>query len=214
LIPFELSEAVMAFLVGLVMHRCGVSVEVIWVSTFLMTVGSGTLIDYSVDSSLVKVIIYQILAGLGSGGLFQPYIIAVQTRVQQDDQAAATAALGFVRMVAGALALVIGGVIFENGMLSEGSALLRAGLPANLTASFTGQDAVTNVGAIGIIENVLQRSAVQQAYAASLRGVWILMAAIAAAALVSTGFIKKSVLTEEHSETITGLKEKNTNERG
>lgn len=54
----------------------------------------------------------------------------------------------------------------------------------------------------------LQRQAVKQAFAWSIRNIWILYTALAAVGLVASAFIRKQELSKEHVETKTGLKEK------
>ena len=57
----------------------------------MMTLGYGLFIDLDAESSLAKIVLYQIVAGLGVGPLFQAPLIALQSLVPKGDIAAATA---------------------------------------------------------------------------------------------------------------------------
>jgi len=106
------------------------------------------------------------------------------------------------------MGLVIGGVIIQNGMSEQGANLHAAGLPPALLEEFTGGDAAANVARIMDISDLGQRQAVQDAFASSLRTMWIAMCVITAVGMVSSFWITKSVLSKDHTETKTGLKEK------
>ena len=74
--------------------------------------GFGLFIKLEVNSSLTKIVLLQIVAGVGVGLVFHPPLIALQSLVEHEDVAAATALLGFARSFSTAVSVVIGGVIF------------------------------------------------------------------------------------------------------
>jgi Na+(H+)/acetate symporter ActP len=61
---------------------------------------------------------------------------------------------------------------------------------------------------VGTIQDQDQRVAVREAYAWSLRNIWILYTGISALAVFASFFIKKHHLKKEHVETRTGLKKR------
>jgi hypothetical protein len=65
---------------------------------------------------------------------------------------------------------------------------------------------------VGTISDPMQQMAVKDAFADSLRGIWILSTCTAACAVLACGFISKQVLSKVHVEVRTGL-EKNEPER-
>jgi hypothetical protein len=73
-----------------------------------MTLGVGLLISLDALLDLRKIIGILIVIGLGFGPNFGAPLIALQTRIQESDIATGTAAFGFVRMVSGAIGLVVG----------------------------------------------------------------------------------------------------------
>ena len=173
-----------------------------------MTIGSGLYIQFSASSSVGMVIGYQIVGGIGMGLLFEAPLIAIQATVPQDDVATATSTFGFVRTLASSLSVVIGGVIFQSSMAIRVKALAIP--PVNLAPNFLGAlsdgAAAANVAVVGLIHNPVQKLAVKDAFAWSLRNMWIFYACLAGLAIVSNLFIERQHLSKLHIETKTGLK--------
>jgi hypothetical protein len=178
----------------------------------MLALGNGLYISLNAASPLSKIVAFEIIAATGAGFLFQPPLIALQAHVAPKDTASATATLGLVRNLATSLAIVIGGVLFSNGMNSQKAEILGKELSANLTQTFSGPSAAANVMLVGTISDPMQQMAVKDAFADSLRGIWILSTCTAACAVFACGFISKQVLSKVHVEVRTGL-EKNEPER-
>ncbi|KAI9373198.1 major facilitator superfamily domain-containing protein [Aspergillus egyptiacus] len=212
ILPFILTESVAGLSVGIIIHRTGRYREVIWLGMALVTLGTGLFINYTTLSPLGKIIGYQIVTGFGCGLLFFPPLLALQNNIPQRDTAAATATFGFVRNVAMALSVVLGGVVFQNSMRMRRSHLAQAGLSETLQAEFTGAEAAANVLAVKDMEGEVERMAVKGAFAWSIRNIWILYTALAAVGLLASLFITKRQLSREHVEMKTGLKEKKEEE--
>lgn len=109
----------MGILSAVIIHQTGRYREIIWVGTLLMTIGLGLLIQFQTDTSIGEIVGFQLVAGVGAGLLFQPPLIAVQAMSSQADTATATGTLGFVRNIATSLSVVLGGIVFQNGMESR-----------------------------------------------------------------------------------------------
>jgi MFS family permease len=208
ILPFILSECLASLSVGIFIHRTGHYRGVIWLGMSAVVLGMGLFIDYNTTTVLGKIISYQIIAGFGCGLLFFPPLLALQNNIPTKDTATATATFGFVRNLAMALSVVLGGVVFQNSMLMKQPLLGDAGLSSTLQEEFTGAEAAANVLSVKDVVDPLQRQAVKQAFAWSIRNIWILYTALAAVGLVASAFIRKQELSKEHVETKTGLKEK------
>jgi len=165
--------------------------------------GFGLFIKLGVNSSLIETMLFQIVAGVGVGLVFQPPLIALQSLVAHEDIAAATALLGFVRSLSTAVSVVIGGVIFQNQMQAHYKGLLLI-LPSDVAQKFSGHAAAANVKFIATLTGV-EKITVQKAYAESLSTMWILYTSIAGLGLVLSVFITRQHLAIEHVETRTGL---------
>ena len=201
-------EALGGIAAGIIIHRTGRYLELIYTGLVLLTIGNGLYILIDADSSLGKVIGFELIAGIGAGFVFEPPLIALQALVAQDNVATATATLGFIRNLSTSMSIVIGGVVLQNSMNQRSSQFAAQGLPANLVSEFAGRDAVANVNLISMISDPTQRLVVQQAFAWSLRNMWIMMTGIGACGVVASLFVGSSVLSKEHTETRTGIREK------
>ncbi|KAE8354148.1 major facilitator superfamily domain-containing protein [Aspergillus coremiiformis] len=208
ILPFVLSEATFSLAAGIIIHRTGHYLQIVWTGTALVLLGSGLFIDFGATSSLAKIVCYQLVAGAGCGLLFFPPLLALQSNVPQDETATATATFGFIRNMAMAISVVLGGVIFQNSMDVRQPRLLATGLPSSMVKELTGSEAAANVMVIRSIEDTLQRSVVKDAYAWSLHNIWILYTSLAACGLLASLFITRQHLSQDHVETKTGLKEK------
>ena len=206
LLPFILAEALTGILVGIIIHRTGRYRELIWLGTTMITLGYGLLIHLDAHSSLGEIIGLQIVAGIGGGLLFEPPMIAIQVHVSQDDTATATAAFSFVRNLATSLGIVIGGVVFQNSMQLREPQFRNAHLPANVTQALSGSGAAANVMIIATLDTESQREVVKEAFAWSLRNMWIFIASIGVCGVIASAFIDMKVLGRHHVETVTGLK--------
>ena len=213
ILPLTLLEAFGGVLCAVVIHRTGRYQELMWVGLILLAIGTGLYIKIDADSSLGMVLGFEAVAGIGAGLLFEPPMIALQAAVKQDDVATATATFGFVRNLATSMSIVIGGVVIQNSMAMRKSALMLAGLSPSLLTDFTGGDAAANVEIIKTIPDAGQRAAVTEAFAYSLRNMWILMTAVAAAGLLVSVFVARTHLSSEHVETKTGIQEKGETEK-
>lgn len=138
----------------------------------MLVLGSGLLIHLTSHSSAVEITLIQIVTGCGAGLSYSGPLLALQAHVDGEDTATATATLGFARNMATAVAVVVGGVVFQNGMESQ-AAVLKAGLGEALAGMFSGKEAAANVVNVKGLDEV-QRVLVKAAYAASLRRVWVL----------------------------------------
>ena len=189
----------------MIVNNTGRYLELIWIGLCFFTLGNGLYILLGANTPTASIIGFQLVAGIGAGLLFDPPLIAVQALVSQKDTATATSTLGFIRNLGTSLSIVVGGIVFQNGMQLQKSDLQDHGLPADLVANLTGGDAAANVMAIMQIPDEAQRLAVKEAFAWSLRNVWILCTCMAAAGILASGLITKAVLSKEHTETKTGL---------
>jgi MFS family permease len=206
IIPITFTQALMGVFTGITIHRTGRYLELLWAGVALLTIGTGLYIHLSPASSLASIVGFELIAGIGAGLLFSPPLIALQAMVTQTRTSTATATLGFVRNLATVVAVVIGGIVFQNGIEHQLPALRRAGVPANVTAMLAGDSAMANVMVIATISDAAQRLAVKQAFAESLRMLWIMCSCVCACGVVASGFIAKRALSREHLETKTGLR--------
>lgn len=170
-----------------------------------MLLGTGLYIKMDAGTPLVQLIIFQVIAGFGIGNLFNPPVIVIQNETPQEHVATATSTQAFIRTMATAIGVVIGGIIFEHGMENRSSVLERAGVSRDLLEKFSGRNAAANVGLVNTIQDMSQEEAVKAAFAWSMRNMFIFYACVAALGVVAAFFIRSSKLSSDHVETRTGL---------
>ncbi|CAN9367559.1 unnamed protein product [Alternaria alternata] len=206
LLPFIVTGAIAGVFCGFIMHKTGHFREIIWVGTFLLTVGFGLFISFDAYTSTAKAVGLVIVGGLGSGILFEAPMIAIQSQVEQHDVASATATLSFIRNIGVSISTIIGGTIFQNSMNNRASFLRDAGLPQNLLSQLDGDSAMANVMLPATFENPAWELAAKQAFAYAMRNMWITYTVFAFLSFAASLFIKAAVLGTDHVETVTGLK--------
>jgi hypothetical protein len=136
----------------------------------------------------------------------------VQSQVEQQSVASATATLSFVRNVGLAISTIIGGTIFQNSMTSRASFLRAAGLPQDLLNQLDGERAMANVMLPSTLQNPAWKLAARQAFAYATRNMWITYTVFAFLSLIASLFIQTAHLGTEHTETVTGLKREEVTE--
>lgn len=206
--PITVATAIAGIIVGAIIHRTGRYLELIYAGAAIMTLGNGLYILLSPSSSLTEIICIQIVAGVGVAPLFQAPLIAIQASVSQDDTATATSTYSFLRNIATSLSVILGGVLFQNSMDIRVPSLAGPpiNLPSNITMALTGGNAAANVFLANSIQYPIQKLAIREAYAWSMRNIWIMYTSVSALALVCSVFIKRHHLRKDHVETKTGLK--------
>lgn len=202
LLPFAAAMALAATFTGIYISVTGRFLEPIWFGFVFLTLGFGLMIDLDVTRDWPKIIIYQILAGLGVGPNFQALMIGLQNGVSPQDIATATATFGFDRNLASSIGVVVGGVIFQNGVQRNAGVLQSALGPA--------ADFLLGGGAIASTESVndlpqAQKELVRRVYQGAIRDIWIFAVAFSGVGLVVILAIRKSVLSRDHVEVKTGL---------
>ena len=205
IVPMMITEAATDIVVGILIHQTGRYREIIWAGVTLMTLGTGLYISLRTDPSVARIIGFEIIGGIGTALLFQTPMIVIQNTVSQADTASATATLGFSRNMATALSIVLGGVVFQNSMAARQSSLAAAGLSESALEALSGDQAAANVGIVKSVQDAAQRQAVKDAFAWSLRNMFIMYTCVAGVAMAASAFIKQRHLRTEHTETKTGI---------
>jgi len=209
LFPFILSLSVLSIIAGVFIRVTGQYLPPIWLGVLFMTIGFGLFIDSPNGREWGRIFPYQIIAGIGVGPNFQSPLIALQTNFQPRDIATATATFGFVRQIATAISVVIGGVIFQNGMMKRENTLRDALNQA--TAQQIGGGGAGS--ATGIVKALPEpgRHIARGVYVDSLRTMWIFYVSISACGLVAAALIGRKTLNKSHEVQKTGLAEEEKN---
>jgi hypothetical protein len=203
LLAFALPLSFVSAATGIWMKSTGKYLPPIIFGMFFLTLGFGLFIDLGSPVSWAKLVIYQIVAGIGVGPNFQSPLIALQAGVPPKDIAAATSTFQFIRQLATSISIVIGGVVFQNGMQRQYPTLL-AELGPEIANRLSGGSAGANVALVAALPGQQGRVA-RDAYWHSLQEMFIVFTAIAAVGLVLSPFVGQRKLSNEHTEYKTGL---------
>lgn len=204
-VPLSVTMGLGGIACGVIIHRTGRYLEVIYVGSIIFSLGTGLLTRITATSTVPTIIAFEIVTGLAAGQLFEPALVALQAHLPQSSIATATSTAGLLRNLASCFAVVLAGAIFQHGMEHQVADLQAAGLSPGLVDMLTSTSSAANVGLIGKIEDPAQRFAVRKAYARGLQGIWITCAVMAASLTVCGVFISKKHLSDVHEETRTGI---------
>jgi hypothetical protein len=204
LLPFVLSLSFTSVGTGILVNKTGHYIEPIRVGFLLMTFGVGLFIDLPAQADWARIIIFQILAGLGTGPNFLAPLIALQTLVAPEDNATATATFSFVRQLSTAISVVIGGVVFQNQMQKQRARLLSSGVSPQFVSLLTGGSAASSTTLVRDLP-ATQKTAVRNAFTNSLQKMWILYVCVGMVGVFASMVIEKQELKKEHETIETGL---------
>ena len=207
IVPMMATEAAVEIFSGILISRTGRYREITWVGVIFMTLGTGLYISFQIETSVARVIGFELIGGVGTALLFQVPGIAIQNTVSQSDTASAIATLGFIRSLATSLSIIVGGVVFQNSMDARQSSLAAAGISESVLKALSGDQAAANVDIVKYIQDATQRLVVLEAFAWSLRNMFIMYTCISAVAMFASVFISQRRLSTEHTETKTGIQQ-------
>ncbi|KIX02882.1 uncharacterized protein Z518_08825 [Rhinocladiella mackenziei CBS 650.93] len=205
LFALVISLSIVSAMAGVFIKKTGRFREPIWFGLCMMTLGYGLFIDLEPQANWAKIIIYQIIAGIGVGPNFQSPLIALQSHVKGHDIAVATATFGFVRNLSTSISVVLGGVVFNNE-LTKKEPYLRGVLGPQLAAELTSSSFGSTTDQVRHLTGA-DKQAVDNAYTSSLRTMWIFYTAISAFGIFLSLFITKKELSKNHERARTGIEE-------
>lgn len=203
LLPVAITLCVLSSLSGYYISQTGRYRPPIYIGLIVMLLGTGLYIDMQAYPSWPRIILYQIVSGLGLGPVFQAPIMAIFTLTKPADIAAAVTTLLFIRDIATAMSIVFGGVIFQNRM-SQQSGTIIAAVPFDTAQQIIGGEASSALNLIPTLPED-QRRVINEVYTSSIRTEWIFYTVLAGVALLLSLLISKQVLSKEHKIHKTGL---------
>jgi MFS family permease len=189
---------IVSFTSGFVIEKTGRFMNWLQSGLVVSMAGIAAMASLTPSSSLAKSIGFLIVMGAGFGPVFHAPLIALQTRITEKDMAVGTATFGFVRMLFGAVGLVIGQVIFQALMSPQLSAILAAGVNPELAHQLAGGEAVSLMSAVAQLDSA-QKAVVRSGFMSALRGAFICYAVVAALGVAASLGIKRVTLKRDTS---------------
>lgn len=185
--PQTLTVAPSALAVGILISITGSYRWLIWIGWALTTLGTGVMYLLDVHTSIPAWIFLNMTSGLGLGFLYPAMAFAIQASVQNEDIAFAVAAYSFFRSFGSAFGVAIGGVIFQNEIRKK---LLAYPLLAPYAEAYS-RDSPTLVQIIkGLDSHADEKAQLIQAFADSLKEIWLLACGVSGLALIISLVIK------------------------
>jgi MFS family permease len=193
----------MSIVVGILVSMFGRYRWALWAGWSAACLGAGILYLLNPNTTIVTWVWLNIPISIGAGMLFTSLGLAVQAACRPTDAGHAAAFYSFIRVFGQSIGVAIGGVIFQNQIKEK---LLSYPLLAPLAVQYS-KDATALVAIIKAMDDGLEKSQLKQAYADSLKTIWVVMCALCGLCMISTAFVKAYSLDQEH-KTLQGLQEK------
>ncbi|KAJ3940998.1 uncharacterized protein N0V96_008874 [Colletotrichum fioriniae] len=203
MLPLIVSCSLSAAFAGVFIQRTGRYRVLMYAAQVLLILGTGLLINLEFDKNLAKLFTFQILTGVGVGLNIEAPVLAAQAATTVRDTAAVVATMGFLRSIATAISVVVGGVVFQNQMKAENQGLADI-IGGELADQFDGENASAHVEDIGLL-SADQQVPVRQAYFRALKTVWIMYVAFSGLALLLNLFVSEHHLSDERKAAVLGV---------
>lgn len=117
LLPFLISVVITSILSGVVISTSGWYNPVILVETALLMAGAGLITTFGVHTPRRQWFGYQVVAGLGTGVLFQAAILVVPNVLRPALIPQATACVQFFQALGRTIFLAVAQTVFQNGII-------------------------------------------------------------------------------------------------
>jgi predicted MFS family arabinose efflux permease len=167
ILPFEISLSISSATTGILVRLTGRYLELIYAGLALMVLSFGMFIHLDSHSSRIEMTLLQVFAGVGTVLSYPGPLLALQAQIARKYHATATSTLGLVRNLSAAISVVIGGVMFQNGMESQAGSL-RAELGDSQAAKLSGKEAAAHIMNLGPLDKHT-KEIVSAAYASALK---------------------------------------------
>lgn len=188
MLPFSLGSAGVSAFQGILLSKIGDYRGIMWFSWSTMTLGYGLMIQLSDKTSSALQAIYPLIAALGTGGLFQTPLIALQAAMPLRDMATSTSAFVLIRTLGGTIGISIGQAIWSSELRRRLSSI-----PGYHTDTSPGALA-QNVPILKNIQPEAVRQQVLHAYAKSISTIWIVDTPVLFVGFVMSLFVAKYTL--------------------
>ncbi|EKM50103.1 uncharacterized protein PHACADRAFT_264644 [Phanerochaete carnosa HHB-10118-sp] len=167
ILPYSLGTCVVSLVAGFLITATGMIRPVLWFSYIVMTLGFGLMITLDETSSLAKQVVFTLIAGLGTGGLFFPPLILMQAAMPAKDMATSTSTLGLLRQLGSTVGVSVGQAIWSTELRKK--LAMIPGAVINTSSA----NLADSIRQINMIEPLSLRRQIQHAYTKSISTIWI-----------------------------------------
>ncbi|KAI4272026.1 MAG: hypothetical protein L6R38_006706 [Xanthoria sp. 2 TBL-2021] len=141
-----------------------------------------------------------LIAPIGTGMAFISMALGIQAAGRPQDAGHSITFYSFIRVFGQSLGVGVGGVVLQNQMREN---LNKYPLLAHSAEEYS-RDSTVVVSIIQGMESGIEKTQLVQAYADSIKTIWLVMAALSGAVFISTLFVKGYSL-DQKLETLQGL---------
>ena len=204
--PETFTVAPASIIVGITISKIGRFRWAIWAGWILTVLGMGVLYNLAPDTNVPAWIFMNLVPGVGLGMLYNSLAYATQASADKTDVAFAAAMYTFARSFGQSIGVAIGGNIFQAQLMVKLDAY------PTLTGNSTqlAQDASALIQIIKNMPKTMpERRMLINAYADSMKIVWVTMAGLAFVALLLST-LTEGLDVNEQQVTEQGLREKNS----
>lgn len=190
----------MSIVVGVVSSITGRYTWASWIGWGVTTLGFGLLYLLDPGTSIPAFIFLNVPVAIGTGMAFISMSLGIQAAGRPQDAGHSITFYSFIRVVGQSLGVAVGGVVFQNQIRKKIS-----GYP--LLAPSAGKYSKDSTAVVNLIQGMeagIEKTQLIQAYADSIKMVWVVMAALSGVVFTSTFFLKGYSL-DQKLETLQGF---------
>ncbi|EMD33190.1 hypothetical protein CERSUDRAFT_68238 [Gelatoporia subvermispora B] len=197
LLPVLVSQTLASFISGQIISRTGRYRNIIHSGFTIWAVGCGCLSTVTATTSHGLLVFFMLIAGVGAGQTLQTTTVAAQASVSRKDMSVVTAVRNFIRLLGGTFALAIDASIINNSLRHSTASL---GLPTSTVNAIVGDPTLlgSRLSLTSLDISPAAAAHILRGYTSGFRVVFILNAALAAAATIaSVVMIRQKNLTRD-----------------
>jgi len=202
LLPIVLVAVPGAIVSVVVLSKWGRYKELHVIGFAIETISLGLFSILGPNSSTAEWVIFQILAGLGSGMILNTLLPAFQAGIPEADQAAATASWAFIRSFGNIWGVAIPAAIFSNEFAIRAASTISEPAVRSFLSGGNSYQQATSAYVGSLTEPV--RSEVISTYSQALKLVWYISVVFSGIAFVLSVF-EKAIPLRQELETDFGL---------
>ena len=186
LFPATFTVAPVSLLTGLLINKMGCYRWTIWTAWAISTVGLGLATLIRADATVPQWVFTSLISGIGLGMLFPALQFQLQAASASHVLESAVTVFIFARSFGQCIGVAIGGVIFQNKMISA----LSDSVAFKAQATEMAKDAVGLILTLKQMPDGDDKQVLQTAYTESLQAIYYTLCALAGLALLLSLFTK------------------------
>jgi MFS family permease len=184
--PETFTVAPVAVIAGVLIGKFGDFRWAVWFGWTVTILGMGILYLLNVNTSTVAWIFLNLVPGIGTGALYPALQFSIQSACADKDLAAAVSMYSFFRSLGQTLGVAIGGIVLQNQLVIK----IRAYPNLAAQAVEYGRDASGLARILNAMPQGQNKIDLVQAYADSLKVVWVVMCGLAGLGLLASLLIQ------------------------